>query len=309
MCNVIKIITVFIIVFGLFFCSCCNLKEDDTICKTEIQLEDKIEFIDSTINSSEVTEPASSNNFLEQPTEPTEPETEPTEPTEPTIFSKDIILSYEYIDNGEIMPHGLFTPLNSSEEPKPLIVWLHGMGEFGVDVNTFNNSSLPKILKETTFEGFDAYVVCPHIIGKWYAPHWFRPQAVNNVKNMIDWFIENYNIDQSKIMISGHSSGGVGAMYIAHELPEYFCKMAILSGEGIGDKIYKINIPAKGYVENSGRHYGYMKYVFEPVFGEENLVIYNAQHSDIPEIVFTEDLDGNNRIDVIEWLLQDDNID
>ena len=34
----------------------------------------------------------------------------------------------------------------------------------------------------------------------------------------------------------------------------------------------------------------------------ENLTVYNAEHSDIPELVFSEDLDGDNRADVIEWM-------
>ena len=220
------------------------------------------------------------------------------------FFSDDITFSYEYVNNDEVMPFGLFTPSTATDgESKPLILWLHGMGEFGVPEDVFNNKSLPKILKESTLDGFDAYVICPHMAyGKWYAPHWFRPWAVENVKNLIDWSIEKYNIDVSQVIISGHSSGGVGAMYIAHELPLYFDKMVILSGEGIGEKIYNIHIPAKGYVENSGRHHDYMKYIFEPVFGEENLTVYDATHSDIPELVFSEDLDGDNRADVIEWM-------
>lgn len=239
---------------------------------------------------------------------PTVVPTEPTSPieTEPILFDKNITFTYEYINNGDVMPYGLFTPSTASDgESKPLIVWLHGKGEFGITEAEFNNKSLPKILKESELEGFDAYVICPHVTGYWYAEHWFWNNAVDNVKNLLDWFIEEYNIDASRVVISGHSSGGVGAMWIAHELDGYFNKLVVMSGAWIGDKIYEIDIPTIGYVENSGTHYNFMKYTFEPVFGEESLTVYNASHSDINEIVFSEDLDGNNRCDVIEWMLEE----
>ena len=96
---------------------------------------------------------------------PTIAQTLPSE-TEPILFDKNITFTYEYINNGDIMPYGLFTPSSAGDgKPKPLIVWLHGKGEFGITEAEFNNKSLPKILKESEFEGFDAYVICPHVTG------------------------------------------------------------------------------------------------------------------------------------------------
>ena len=59
-------------------------------------------------------------------------ETEILATTEPkyTFFNPDSIFLYEYIYDGEVIPHILFTPSISDENrPQPLIVWLHGTGE------------------------------------------------------------------------------------------------------------------------------------------------------------------------------------
>jgi pimeloyl-ACP methyl ester carboxylesterase len=100
----------------------------------------------------------------------------------------------------------------------------------------------------------------------------------------------------------GHSSGGYGALHMAYALPEYFSKLVVLSGASVGDRINKIKIPTRGYTENAGAHHYFMSNGFVDVFGEDSLTVYNAGHGDIPRLSFTEDLDGNNRSDLVEWM-------
>lgn len=42
--------------------------------------------------------------------------------------------------------------------------------------------------------------------------------------------------------------GGQGALYMAHELPEYFSKCVVLSGYNSGVDISEISIPTIGFV-------------------------------------------------------------
>ena len=210
------------------------------------------------------------------------------------------------------MPYVLYTPSTAEESDSiPLIVWLHGGGEVGVGATSLLNSGLLKTLNEWSLEGFNAYVLCPHLSWKWIG-NWSSQSAVNNVRDLLDMIIENYNIDTDHIIITGHSLGGDGAAYMAWKLPEYFSKLVVLSGFQSYANRDEITIPTIGYVgtvrcgESSGSVY-YMTNTFAAIFGEENTFSIESSHASVPHDAFNEDKDGNNRSDVIEWMFADIN--
>jgi predicted peptidase len=62
------------------------------------------------------------------------------------------------------MPYVLYTPSTATQsESIPLIVWLHGSGEVSAGPELFLNSGLLKVLNDWSLEGFNAYVLCPHL--------------------------------------------------------------------------------------------------------------------------------------------------
>lgn len=241
-------------------------------------------------------------------TEPTVSE-ETVPETEPIIFSEDITFTYEYVSEEDVMPYGLFTPSTSNNNEKiPLIVWLHGSGEKNVSKETFLKRGLPYVLNNWTLEGFNTYVLCPQLTGQWNPGAWYLPDSKENLQILIDKFISEYNVDTNNIIITGHSLGGQGAMYMAHELPEYFSKLVVLSGYGPNIDITEITIPTIGYVGMN--YYGedpssvrYMYGSFAPVFGKENTIWMKSSHGDLPRFAFNEDKDENGRSDLIEWML------
>lgn len=246
--------------------------------------------------------------------EPTEiiVETTPTIPeTEPIVIDEDITFSYKYVSEEGIMPYGLFTPSTADNNKEtPLIVWLHGSGEKDVDESTFSNRGLPYVLNTWTLEGFDAYVLCPHLKWEWNYGAWCLPESKEYLQDLIDKFISEHNVDTEKIIITGHSLGGQGALYMAHELPEYFSKLAVFSGYWTDVDITEIDIPTIGYVGMV--YYGedeyssmYMAGHFEPAFGEENTFWVPTGHGNLPYVVFNEDKDEDGHSDVIEWMLND----
>lgn len=227
--------------------------------------------------------------------------------TEQILFDKNITFTYEYINSGNVMPYGLFVPSSANgDSPTPLIVWLHGIGERTIGEKTFADRGLPRVLNKWTLDGFNAYVLCPHLQGS--SSNWCSSSSLNKVNSLLDMIISTYNIDTNSIIIVGHSMGGYGAVYMAYHLEEYFSKLVVLSGYNCSVDLEDISIPTIGYVgtSNMGEDMAciwYMRDVFIPVFGKENAFSIESSHANLPNAVFNEDKNNNNQSDVIEWML------
>lgn len=220
------------------------------------------------------------------------------------MFSDEITFSYECVDSKETMSYVLYTPSSAKQTSEtPMIVWLHGLGERDVDRYTFLNNGLPKTLNNWHLKGFNSYVLCPQLkYGLWNTP-----QMKDSLQALIDEIVLEYNIDTDNIVLVGHSSGGQGALYMAHELPGYFSKLVVLSGAYPNIDASEITIPTIGYVgrvENGEYEHisQYMHVNFLPVFGRENLFYVPTWHSNVPDMVFNEDKDGDGCSDVIQWM-------
>ena len=235
--------------------------------------------------------------------------TEPPE-TEPIVFGSDITFSYEYVSDGSTMPYVLYTPSKAEAgEPIPLLVWLHGSGEVGISSAGFCNRGLPKILNEWTLDGFNMYVLCPHLVGNWNTDKWNNSDARENMRELLDKVLAENNIDPTRVIISGCSLGGFGATYMAWALPDYFSKLVVVSGYQCQVKLEEIHIPAicfAGTVEKGEQSacVDFMKRDFAKAFGKENTFSIETSHANVPTVIFNEDKDGNNRSDLIEWMLE-----
>ncbi len=245
------------------------------------------------------------------------PETTEDPKTQDPTTSKDeegaaeehITFESEYICDDGVMPYALFTPSSINESEKtPLIVWLHGSGEVGVGEKTFFNSGLLKVMSKWRRQGFNAYVICPHLTGNFNTGRWNKESTRDNLKALLDKFIAEHNIDANRIIVVGHSLGGQGALYMASELPGYFSRCVVLSGYNPGIDIKGIKIPTIGFVgtKNAGEDEGsisYMKQYFMEVFGDENTFFFETSHSGIPNAVFNFDTDDDDKSDLVEWML------
>lgn len=227
------------------------------------------------------------------------------EAPEPVVFGADITFTWEYIRSGDTMPYALFTPSSAAEcEKVPLLVWLHGSGERDANESWFMNTGLPQVLNEWTLEGFNAYVICPQLFGQWNTECWADARAADYVRQLIDRFVAEHNVDRERIMIGGFSSGGKGAMYMALQLPGYFSKLVVMSSQRLEDgDITQIDIPAIGCSEYAVTYNSFMMAEFPSVFGEDSVRYYDVVHADVPRAAFCDDQDGNNRSDLVEWLL------
>lgn len=140
-------------------------------------------------------------------------------------------LSGRYSDeNGISMSYAFYSPSNDQEN-SPLIIWLHGGGEGGV------NPSIPIIANraanyasdeiQAIFDG--AYVLVPQSPTRWMdSGEGSTSGRVDDiyfsaVKNLIDDFIsEHPNVDQNRIYVGGASNGGYLTLKLIIEYPDLF---------------------------------------------------------------------------------------
>ena len=227
-------------------------------------------------------------------------------------FSEEVDYEVDYIDNSVVMPHLLLEPSTASTfDSLPLVVWLHGSGEKNSQVDAFRLNSLRKPIAVSGFlglEGFNAYFIAPHLVqGEFWSPFWCTETSANNIQALIDYYVENFNIDARQVVITGHSLGGQGAAYLPQVLPDTFCAMAPLSVYHPNVPLTNTDIPAWCF-EGSMQHgedknsYEYAMWSFARAYGSENITVLPTSHGGLPREVLTMDTDGNMRNDLLEWM-------
>ena len=133
----------------------------------------------------------------------------------------------------------IYKPANFSTTKKyPLVLFFHGMGEAGTDVNEMYRAGLPKVLKDGYKPSFEFIMVAPQ-----HNSYSLDPKHLEQVLN--ESLIKFPNIDQSRIYLTGLSAGGntiyVSSLNINPDLPKRFAGMVVMSGATQG--INKNNFP------------------------------------------------------------------
>ena len=222
-------------------------------------------------------------------------------------FNSSITFSSEYVIPENSMPYGLYTPSSASENNSiPMIVWLHSDAENNCNLDYFFNHGLAKVLNNWELDNFNAYVLFPHLAGDYNTKRWNNEEAVYNLKNLLDDILTEYNVDRDKIIVAGHSIGGQGALYMALKLPDYFSKAVSCSGFDIYTEELNFTIPVHAYVGTADdpASITFTKHKLSRIIGDENIFILDSDHSGVPSKAFSQDSDGNNRSDLVEWMLE-----
>jgi len=119
----------------------------------------------------------------------------------------------------------LFLPEGYGQQKQqwPLILFLHGAGERGSDINKVREYGLPKVLEVR--KDFPFIVVSPQCPeGDW----WQNKSDV--LINLLDEIENRYAVDKEQVYLTGLSMGGYGTWYLACEYPGRFAAIAPICG-------------------------------------------------------------------------------
>lgn len=155
-------------------------------------------------------------------------------PEHPGIF---LTIEKQFPDS-QVDGYNLYVPRTCTVEsaPFPLIVFLQGGFGIGGKVEAIFNWELPKELKETqtlateldTLKLNTFVYVMPHITsGEYY-------HGTAGIQQIIDEVLEEYNVDATRIYLTGLSRGGFGTWGIASKIPERFAAIAPIAGNTLG---------------------------------------------------------------------------
>ncbi len=115
----------------------------------------------------------------------------------------------------------------------PLIIFLHGAGEAGDDLDAVRRVGLMEYVKNQ--KDFPFIVAAPQIPkGDWWYHH------VDDVMLMLDDILIHYDADPERIYLTGLSLGGYGTWDIASKYPERFAAIVPICGGGMPDVACKL---------------------------------------------------------------------
>lgn len=127
-------------------------------------------------------------------------------------------------------------PHFDSTKPLPLILYLHGSGSRGNDIEKVRSCELLAYL----YDGgdFPTIVVAPQCIHK-------QSWNVVALVNLIDLMIHQLGADADRVMVIGYSMGGYGTWNLASQIPEKLAAVVPLCGGGntaVAEKMKSLSI-------------------------------------------------------------------
>ena len=167
-----------------------------------------------------------------------------------TSIPADVLTAYEpghttiMVEGAEAtFPYRLYRPEEASaEDPLPLVIFLHGMGEMGDD-NKKQLKRLPtQMLTEPHLMRHKAFVLAPQCTDGFWSPISRRgggslddrqpTPSMQAVIKKIRELAQNTAIDRSRIYVTGLSMGGFGSWDLAARHPDWFAAVVPICGGG-----------------------------------------------------------------------------
>ena len=121
------------------------------------------------------------------------------------------------------------TGFEPAKESLPLIVYLHGVGESGDNIEAVKTHGIPKYFcKDQDYLGLRVVTLSPQC-------PWDKIWNGITVQlmNLIEIVANKLNIDKNRITITGNSMGGFGTWEMACEYNNYFAAAAPICGGGM----------------------------------------------------------------------------
>ncbi|TDQ36426.1 prolyl oligopeptidase family serine peptidase [Aureibacillus halotolerans] len=114
----------------------------------------------------------------------------------------------------------------TSSSSYPLVLFLHGRGERGSDLEKVRTQGLPKAMEGWRESPF--IMVAPQCPEDSYWPF-----LLESLLSLLDDVCERYAVDQQRIYLTGLSMGGYGSWFLSLKAPDRFAAVAPICGVGI----------------------------------------------------------------------------
>jgi predicted peptidase len=121
----------------------------------------------------------------------------------------------------------LYLPKGYGEQDQkwPLMLFLHGSGERGDDLDLVKRHGPPKLVAEG--KDFPFIIVSPQCpLGQWW------PEKIDTLVALLDDVQSAYAVDPNRVYLTGLSIGGYGTWALACEHPDRFAAIAPICGGG-----------------------------------------------------------------------------
>lgn len=121
----------------------------------------------------------------------------------------------------------LYLPPGYGEDPAhqwPLVMFLHGLGERGDDLERVKLHGPPKLIEAG--QHFPFLVVSPQCPDTQWWP-------TEDLIPLLDHLMREYRVDPDRVYLTGLSMGGYGTWQLAQKFPERFAAIAPICGGGI----------------------------------------------------------------------------
>lgn len=119
----------------------------------------------------------------------------------------------------------------SAENPKPVIIFLHGASLCGYDMNRVRRYGTIDAIERG--RKIDAYVIAPQNPGGAWQP--------KKVMNILDWVMENADVDSSRVYVVGMSLGGYGTLDVAAAYPDRIAAAMAFCGGATAKNLEGLN--------------------------------------------------------------------
>ena len=119
----------------------------------------------------------------------------------------------------------LYLPEYHKDTPPPLLLYLHGGGESGQNLDLLKTCGLPKLIEEG--RTFPFIVLAPQ------NPHPSQLFSDEAVFTLLEEVIKIYPVDTKRVYLTGYSRGGFAAWRMGMQRPDLFAALVPVAAGGL----------------------------------------------------------------------------